>query len=83
MPEGYEIRFPVQEAATASQKAENGSKKADTVLKLVQSKTQPGGDGLDLESAFAACGLEDIEVEEPELDDPENPDDITEPEPEA
>jgi len=78
LPEGYEIRFPVQEAATEKQKAENGSKKADTVLKLSQAKTQPGGDGIDLNSAFAACGLEDIEVEEPEIDDLDNPD---EPEP--
>ena len=31
--------------------------------------------GLDLVSAFSECGLEGIEVEEPELDDPENPDD--------
>lgn len=75
LPEGYEIRFPVQEAATELQKAENGSKKADTVLKLVQARTQPGGDGLDLKDAFAVCGLEDIKVDEPEIDDLENPDD--------
>lgn len=74
LPETYDIRFPVQEAATEKQKAENGSKKADTVLKLVQAKTQPGGDGLDLKDAFAACGLEDIKVEEPEIDDLTNPD---------
>ena len=74
LPEGYEKRFPVQEAATEKQKAENGSKKADTVLKLTQAKTQPGGDGLDMGSAFAACGLEDIDVEEPDPIEIENPD---------
>ncbi len=74
LPEGYEIRFPVQEAATEKQKAENGSKKADTVLKLVQAKTQPGGDGLDLKDSFAACVLEDIKIYEPDPDDLVNPD---------
>lgn len=75
LPKTYEIRFPVQEAATASQRAETGNKVADTILKLASAKTQPGGDGLDLKSAYAEVGLEGVKIEEPAIDDLENPDD--------
>ena len=75
LPEDYEIRFPVQEAATEKQKADNGDKKAATILKIVQAKSQLGGEGIDLKSAFTACGAEDVTVEEPEIDDLESPDD--------
>lgn len=85
LPEKYDVRFPVQEAATSSQKAETGNKVADTILKVVSAKSQIGGDGLDLDSAFAEVGLEAVKIEEPDIDDLENPDDNTdhteEPEP--
>ena len=60
-------------AKTEKQKAENGSKKADSILKVSQAKSMIGGDNLDIKSAYAACGLEDVEIEEPD-DDLVNPD---------
>lgn len=69
LPEGYEIRFPVQEAATDKQKAENGDIKASAIQKIIQAASQPAGNAIDLESAFAACGLEDVEIDDIDLDD--------------
>ena len=74
LPDKYDVRFPVQEASTASQKAEIGNKVADTILKLSTAKSQIGGDGLDLDSAFAEVGLEAVKIDEPDIDDLESPD---------
>jgi hypothetical protein len=73
LPENYEIKFPVQEAATDKERIENGNKKADTILKITQAKTQPGGDDLDTEKALQACGVDDVIDEdfEPSTDEPE------------
>ena len=69
LPEDYQIRFPVQEAATEKQKAENGDMKASSIQKIIQAASQPAGDGLDIKSAFSACGLADVDIEEVDLDD--------------
>ena len=69
LPEDYEVRFPVQEASTESQKAETGVKKADALQKVMSSVSGIGGEAIDLPSALASCGLEDIEVDEVSLDD--------------
>ena len=60
LPGSYKIKFPVQEAATESQKVEIGDKRAATILKISQAKTQPGGDEIDFDKALTACGIDDV-----------------------
>lgn len=69
LPEDYEIRFPIKQASTEKEKAEIGNKKADTIQKLASAKSSAGGDGIDIVSAFAECGLKDVEVEDVDIDD--------------
>lgn len=76
LPESYEVRFPVQEAATEIQKVEIGNKKADTISKLASAASSIGGEAIDLESALIECGIESVDVETVDIDEPE--DDITE-----
>lgn len=85
LPDGYEIRFPLQEATTEDQKAKTGLAKAQTLQAVATAKSSIGGDAIDMETALEACGLEDIEVDESapdsdledaELEEPaENPND--------
>lgn len=57
------IRFPKQSTTTELQQSELDSKQADTLLKLAQAKSQPGGDEIDLRSAMDNLGLKDIETD--------------------
>lgn len=63
LPEGYEVRFPIQEAATTEQKTKNGLTVAQTLQALSQAKSNMGGDSIDLESALTASGLDNVKVE--------------------
>lgn len=58
------IEFPKQSTTTEQQEADLNNKKADTLLKVTQSKSQIGGDEIKLESALDELGLDEIGTEE-------------------
>ena len=60
----WSIKFPKQSTTTEMQQAELDNKKADTLLKVSQAKSQIGGDEIDFESALEFLGLGDIETDE-------------------
>ena len=65
----YQVRFPKQSTVTEMQQVELDNKKADTLLKVAQSKSQIGGDEIELRSALDDVGLNDIELESvPDID---------------
>lgn len=68
LPEDYQIRFPVQEAATEEQKGRNGDIKATTLQKVVAALDSPAGNSIDMGSALAACNLEEIEFTDIDFD---------------
>ena len=51
------------------QQADVDNKHADTLLKLVQAKTQPGGDEIEMESALEFLGLNEIDLDAVDDDD--------------
>ena len=61
--DSWVIKFPKQSTVTEEQQADLDDKKADTLLKLAQAKTQPGGDEIDMRSAMDNLGLKDIETD--------------------
>lgn len=63
------VKFPKQSTVTEAQQADVDNKKADTLLKTTQAKSQIGGDEVVLESALEEFGLGDIELDEINDDD--------------
>ena len=61
--DNWSIDFPKQSTTTEMQQAELDNKKADTLLKVTQSKSQIGGDEIDVESALELLGLSDIKTD--------------------
>lgn len=57
------VRFPKQSTVTEMQQVELDNKKADTLLKLSQAKSQVGGDEIDFRSALDEMGLKDVETD--------------------
>lgn len=64
----WSVIFPQQKAATEIQQAEINNKNADTLKKIVDSKSAVGGDGMDLPSALEALGLGVIKTDEVDID---------------
>ena len=71
LDDSWTVVFPRQKAATEEKQAETDNKKADTLAKVTQAKSSPGGDAIDLDSALDAVGLSDIKTESINLDDDE------------
>ena len=59
----YDVRFPKQEAVTEMQQVEINHKKADTLLKAANAKSQVGGDEIDFRSALDELGLKEIKTD--------------------
>lgn len=57
------VKFPKQSTTTEMQQIELNNKKADTLLKLTQAKSQIGGDEIDLQSALDNLGLKEIKTD--------------------
>ena len=59
----YQVRFPKQSTVTEMQQVELDDKKAGSLLKIAQAKSQIGGDEIDLRSALDEMGLKDVKLE--------------------
>ena len=66
LPEQYDIRFIPQEAATEKEVADIGKTKAETIASIIKSKSEVGGDNIDVEKALKVCGIDD-EITDGEL----------------
>ena len=66
LPEGYEVRFEIQEAATDRERSDNADKKASAILKVTQASERSD---LNAESALSAIGIEGIEFDDFSDDD--------------
>ncbi len=69
LPKGYEVRFPPQESTTEKELIELNNKKADTLQKLTSALSSVGGDGVDIDTALSALGLDEIEYDENKIDE--------------
>ena len=68
LPDVYCIDWPEQKATTEKEESDIGLTKSQTIKNLVDAKSAIGGDGVDLEDAFKACNLEEIDVEDVDID---------------
>lgn len=57
------VKFPKQSTVTEMQQVDLDDKKAGTLLKLAQAKTQIGGDEIDLRSAMDEMGLKEVNTD--------------------
>lgn len=64
LPEKLNTEWPEQTALTEKEKAEVNDLKATSLQKIASARSLAGGDEIDLESALAELGLDDIEVDE-------------------
>jgi hypothetical protein len=76
----WTIEFPKQETTTDQQQADLDDKKAGTLLKVAQAKSQIGGDEINFKSALDELGLDAIILDEVDgdLDDIDTEEDIQE-----
>lgn len=58
LPEGYDVRFPVQEAVTEIQKTDVNYKKAQTIELVVKAATAPAGDDIHVVDTLKSLGIE-------------------------
>ena len=75
--DNWTIEFPKQSTTTEMQQAELDNKKADTLLKVTQAKSQIGGDEVNTESALEFLGLGDIKTDMVDDDDIDIDDEVT------
>ena len=69
----YVIKFPMQQAMSETQEIDNNYKKAQTLKEVVLACKEAGG-SIDIKSAFANVGLQDIKVDKlPDLDEDNAP----------
>lgn len=61
--DNWAIEFPKQSTTTEQQQADLDNKKADTLLKVTQAKSQIGGDEIDVKSALDFLGLGEIGID--------------------
>jgi len=68
LPDEYYIGWTPQEATTDAERAEVGFKRSQTIKNLMDAGSTAAGDGLDIESAFEECYLNEVEVDKVDID---------------